>query len=102
MSGPAIKHDQNKAPLELLSRTALEQMAMVLALGRNKYGAHNWRGGMEWTRMHGAALRHITAHLDGEDKDSESGLSHIAHAACCLMFLLEYETKRMGKDDRFK
>lgn len=64
-------------------------------------GAHNWRQGFNWSRLYGAALRHLTAHLDGEDKDPESGLSHLAHLGCCVMFLLEHEAKGLGKDDRY-
>ena len=29
-------------------------------------------------------------------------MSHLAHARCCLAFLLEYEGKKIGTDDRFK
>ena len=39
---------------------------------------------------------------DGEDKDPESGLSHLAHAACCIMFLLEFEKTHPELDDRYK
>ena len=98
----AIKHDQGKAPLTLLSREALEQVALVMEFGREKYAAHNWRQGFAWSRPLSAALRHIMAFNDGEDKDPESGLSHLAHAACCIMFLLEFEKTRPDLDDRWK
>jgi hypothetical protein len=97
-----IKHDQDKAPMSLLSREALEQTAQVLAFGKHKYAAHNWRGGFEWSRPLSAALRHILAFQDGEDKDPESGLSHLAHAMCCIMFLLEFEKTHPELDDRWK
>lgn len=57
---------------------------------------------MAWTRMSDAALRHITAWIEGEDKDWESGLSHLAHAICCLTFLLTYQLLNLGTDDRYK
>lgn len=98
----AIKYDMGKPPLGLISRTALEQEAMVMAFGAKKYGMHNWRKGMDFSRLADAALRHVYAFLDGEDKDQETGLSHLAHARCCLAFLLEYEGKRIGTDDRYK
>lgn len=101
MSG-GIKHDQGKVPLELLSTKALREMAKVMDFGRQKYNAHNWRKGIEWSRVIGAALRHLTSFNDGEDRDPETGISHLAHAACCLMFLLEYETEHQELDDRFK
>ncbi len=97
----AVKFDDGKAPLSLLPRRALEEEALVLAHGAKKYGTHNWRKGMKFSRLADACLRHIYAFLDGEDKDEESGLSHLAHARCCLAFLLEYEGRRLGTDDRF-
>lgn len=96
------KDDQEKAPLELLSTAAMLGTARVLAFGANKYNAHNWRGGIEYSRLIGAALRHVTAFNDGEDLDPESGLSHIDHAQCCLMFLSEQIKKGTGLDDRYK
>jgi hypothetical protein len=98
----AIKHDKGKPRLELLSVPALNQIAGALAFGAGKYGDHNWREGFDWSRLYGAALRHLTAHMDGEDKDPESGLSHLAHLGCCVMFLLEHEARGLGKDDRYK
>lgn len=98
----AIKHDQDKPRLELLSRVALEEISRVLAFGAGKYGEFNWKKGMSWSRLHGAAMRHVLAHMSGEDLDPESGLSHLAHAECCLMFLSEYEKKGLGTDDRNK
>jgi Domain of unknown function (DUF5664) len=100
--GIAVKYDQDKAPLSLLSNEALVQTARVLAFGKEKYAAHNWRNGFEWSRPLSAALRHILAFQDGEDRDPESGLSHLAHAMCCIMFLLEFEKTHRELDDRWK
>ena len=96
----AKKFDQGKPPISLISRTALEQEARVMDYGRNKYGAQNWRKGMEWSRAADAALRHIFAFMDGENTDSETGISHIAHARCCLAFLLDMEKNHPELDDR--
>jgi hypothetical protein len=101
-TGSAIKFDDNKLPLNLISTEALNQIAAVLKFGANKYAEHNWRAGFVWSRPLAAAMRHITAFNDGEDCDAESGLSHIAHAACCLMFLLEFEKTHPYLDDRYK
>jgi hypothetical protein len=100
--GTALKFDTNKLPLNLLSTEAMNQTAAVLAFGAEKYAAHNWRAGFAWSRPLAAAMRHITAFNDGEDKDPESGLSHLAHAACCIMFLLEFEKTHQHLDDRYK
>ena len=73
-----------------------------MTFGAKKYDSHNWRRGFKWSRLLGAALRHILAFMGGQDKDPETNLSHLAHAACCIMFLLEHEAKGLGEDDRYK
>ena len=101
-SGSAMKFDSDKLPVNLLSTEALLQITAVLKFGAEKYCAHNWRDGFVWSRPLAAAMRHIMAYNDGEDRDSESGLSHLAHAACCIMFLLEFEKTHPHLDDRYK
>jgi hypothetical protein len=100
--GTALKFDVDKLPLHLLSTEAMNQTAAVLKFGAQKYAEHNWRKGFAWSRPLSAAMRHITAFNDGEDRDPESGLSHLAHAACCIMFLLEFEKTHPHLDDRYK
>jgi len=101
-TGTALKFDGGKLPLHLLSTEAMNQTAAVLAFGAQKYAEHNWRKGFVWSIPLSAAMRHITAFNAGEDKDPESGLSHLAHAACCIMFLLEFEKTHKELDDRYK
>lgn len=96
------KFDAGKPRMELLPRKALEEVAKVLGFGAEKYDAHNWRGGFDWSRLYGSILRHVYASLDGEDLDPESGIDHMAHAACGVMFLLEHKLAGMGTDDRYK
>lgn len=100
--GSALKFDTDKLPLNLLSTEAMNQTAAVLKFGAQKYAEHNWRAGFAWSRPLAAAMRHLTAFNDGEDRDPESGLSHLAHAACCIMFLLEFEKTHRHLDDRYR
>jgi Domain of unknown function (DUF5664) len=97
-----VKHDQEKPDMSLLSNTALTKIAQVMTFGKKKYSAHNWRGGFVWSRPLAAAARHVYAYIGGEDKDPETGLSHLAHACCCLFFILEFEETRRDLDDRYK
>lgn len=97
-----IKHDSGKAQLELLSPTWLLGVGSVLTFGAKKYAAHNWRHGLKQSRLLGAALRHVVAYLGGEDLDKESGLSHLYHASCCLMFASELRLTHPELDDRYR
>ena len=95
------KFDEGKPQLGLISTEFLWGLAKILTMGREKYGANNWRAGMEWHRPYDALQRHLTKWWDGEALDPESGKSHLLHAAAELMFLVEYEAKNIGKDDRY-
>ena len=96
-----VKFDSDKPRMDLLDAYAIEQLAQVLTFGASKYAAQNWRHGISKSRLLAAAFRHLFAYLRGEDKDRESGLSHVAHAMCCCMFLLGLE-HRADLDDRWK
>jgi len=100
--GPGVKYDSEKPRTDLLDPSALEGLARVLAFGANKYAAHNWRGGITYSRLIGALLRHTFAILRGEDVDSESGLPHVDHLGCCWMFLSNMMKTRPDMDDRWK
>ena len=97
----ALKYDQDKPRMDLLDPYAIEQLSHVLTFGAQKYAAHNWRKGLNKTRLIAAALRHIFAYLRGQDTDEETGLSHMAHAMCCCMFIIGLE-HRADLDDRYK
>lgn len=101
MSG-AIKKDDKKVRLELLSATWLVGVGRVLTFGARKYAAHNWRQGLHQSRVLGAALRHVVAFLGGEDRDADTGLSHLYHASCELMFAAELLETHPELDDRWK
>lgn len=97
-----LKHDHGKPPMELLDRTALEATARVLGYGAEKYDTDNWRGGIKFRRLIGAAMRHLTAISDGEDIDDESGHPHAAHVMCEMMFLIWMMKHRPELDDRYQ
>ena len=100
----AVKFDSGKVDWTLVPFEALEDMVKVLEFGAKKYDRWNWTtgGGFKWTRVAASGMRHLFAWLRGEDTDPESGLSHIAHAQCNLLFLAYYIRNKntMNKDDR--
>jgi hypothetical protein len=88
------KHDSGKTQYHLMPVTALEQINRVLMHGAKKYGDGNWRNVENaQQRYYNAAMRHMQAWLDNEDTDPESGLPHLAHAACSLLFMIEKTAK---------
>lgn len=86
------KHDSGKPLMGAVPPNALLAVAKVLTFGAEKYGRDNWRQVENAeTRYLDAALRHINAYQRGELADPESGESHLAHAVCSLMFMLELQ-----------
>lgn len=78
----------------------MEGIAAVLQFGAAKYSPRNWEQGMAWSRPFSALMRHMWAWWRGEKADPETGMSHLWHAGCCLAFLITYEQRRVGSDDR--
>lgn len=72
----------------------------VLAFGAKKYNDGNWALGMDWSRPIDALDRHWLAWKGGERADPETGFSHLWHMGCCLMFLVVYEVRGIGRDNR--
>jgi len=92
------KSDSGKPRPSLLPAGALLDVVAVLEHGAKKYGVDNWRKVDDNRRYLDAAMRHMLAvmadSLDAEDGDS--GLPHLAHAACSILFLLELRKKEIG------
>ena len=84
----------------LIAPEFIRGIATVLAFGAIKYAAGNWALGMDWSRPIDALDRHWTAWKGGEKYDPETGYSHLWHCGCCLMFLVAYEARGIGRDDR--
>src|SRR5574343_960374 len=96
----AFKDDDEKPMMDLIPADVTLELGRVLTYGARKYSRDNWRKGMRWTRPLAAALRHINAWQRGENLDPESGMPHLAHAIVSLMFLLTYQLRGIGEDDR--
>lgn len=87
-----VKYDAGKPTFDLIPPHIELEVAKVLEFGERKYGADNWKHVENAKRKYiAAARRHLNAHQRGERLDPESGLTHIAHAICSLMFLGEFD-----------
>ena len=99
----AKKETKDKPRYDLLPPEALESITLALMFGAKKYSDHNWLQGVKWSKYFSACMRHMWAWWRGEEVDKESGLPHLAHAGCCVLFLLTYQLRKMKKfDDRVK
>jgi hypothetical protein len=59
--------------------------------GSKGYGEDNWQGVENaLDRYYAATLRHLAA---GAGVDEQSGLSHLAHALTCVLFLIWFESE---------
>lgn len=88
-----VKNDEGKLRYDLLPCEALSDIVSVLTMGANKYGPNNWDKVDDYKdRYFAAAQRHLWAWKSGELIDDESGKSHLAHAICSLMFILNKES----------
>ena len=87
-----FKDDAGKTRFELLLPEFEEQVAEILTFGAEKYTQDGWRKvDNPVERYYGSLRRHINAWRSGEKDDIETGKSHLAHAACNLMFLMYFD-----------
>jgi hypothetical protein len=87
-----VKYDEDKLQWTLLPFRALKEVVAVLGFGAKKYAPDNWQRVPDAsTRYVDAAFRHLTDWQLKERLDGETGKSHLAHAICCLLFLLWFE-----------
>lgn len=95
-----VKHDAAKPPLHLLPPDALYAITEILDFGAKKYAPRNWELGLDWSRVYRATLGHLFKWWMRAGPDEETGKSHLWHAGCCILFLIAYELRGVGGDDR--
>lgn len=111
MADVGLKFDGGKARLELLPPELLFAVSTILTFGAIKYADRNWELGMKWSRVFGALMRHLWCWWGNKTErtsinflfgplDTETGYSHLWHAGCCIAFLIAYEERKIGEDDR--
>jgi hypothetical protein len=95
-----MKFDNGKLDYTLVPWDGMDEVVKVLEFGAKKYARDNWKKVENAdTRYLAAAFRHLIHHNNGEAADPETGISHLAHATCCMLFLLALE-KQNGADTR--
>lgn len=92
LSTSGRKDDNGKARWDLLPWRQVQSAVDVLTFGAKKYADNNWQKVENpRERYFAAAQRHIADWRGGEKNDPESGLPHLAHAVCCLIFMMWFD-----------
>lgn len=82
-----LKHDAGKLPYELMPWSVIDGISAVQRFGAKKYAPNSWQHVKNGRlRYMAAAFRHMSRIMQGERYDPESGLPHIDHALCSLMY----------------
>lgn len=106
MSELGAKHDSGKLLFGCFTQglaPVIKGVVAVLTYGSQKYARDSWQkvpNARE--RYMDAADRHLNSMNMGEAKDDESGLPHIFHAICNLMFVAWFDSKTMFDSYTFK
>ncbi len=87
-----LKDHAGKPMLSLLPWAEIEQVAQVADYGAVKHSRDNWKLG-EPDDYLSAALRHVSLRIQ-QQKIDESGLPHLAHAVCSLLFVMWMDNNR--------
>lgn len=88
-TGDNLKKDYGKVTWHLMPMKAVAEIVKVLMFGAKKYAPEGWKELIhDRGRVENALMRHIIAHKEGEVLDKETGLPHMAHAGCNIIFLL--------------
>lgn len=98
-----MKFDGQKPRWSLFPTRVIQAIIGVLEYGAKKYAPENWRLVPEARkRYYDAAMRHTHDWWLGEDIDPESGHHHLAHALCCLVFLLALDLEAQSERSKRK
>lgn len=89
-----IKADSGKLQWSLLPFNELKDVVKVLMLGAKKYSPDNWKKCDDTKRYKDALMRHVISYVSGNERDEESGLSHLAHAVCNCLFLMWFDNQK--------
>jgi len=96
-----VKYDKGKSRVDLIPSDVLMEVGKVFDYGAQKYAAHNWCNGMDWSRLVRATLGHIYRWQAGIDIDDDLQTNHLDNALCSLLMLRGLVLRKKGNDDRY-
>lgn len=86
---------------DLIPVEALAEVARHYGRGAEKYAAHNWRKGYEWSKSFAALMRHAQQFWAGENIDEETGSHHMAGVIFHALSLITFTKEHPEMDDRW-
>jgi len=90
----STRYNEGKPQWSLVHYGSLIPMIRVLEFGAAKYERENWKKGLNLKEILESMQRHLAALMDGEEFDSESGISHMGHIQCNAMFYNYHKEKQ--------
>ena len=88
------KYDTGKLRFSLLPKGVVFEIIKVLEFGAKKYKEESWQDVPDAVRRYTDAVhRHLEAWENGEQIDPESGLHHLSHIGCNILFLIWFVVK---------
>lgn len=95
---PVKAQSEGKPRFSLIPPEVEYALASVLTAGAKKHGDRNWEAGLGnadfYDEMMDALRRHLNADQHGHLRDDDTGMLALAHAFCCLAFLLTWRIRR--------
>ena len=86
---------------DLLPLDCIEDVVKILSFGSKKYGDNSWQQVSEFEdRYYAALMRHLVEWRKGNKIDEESGLSHLSHAMCNLVFLCWNDKNKINGENK--
>lgn len=85
---------------DLVPAWPLRMLAKLYGVGARKYAERNWELGYEWSKSFAALNRHLWQWWAGEDRDEETGISHLICVAWHAFALAEFANTHPEFDDR--
>lgn len=100
-SNPKDSVGIKKVPASTLPARVIMEVGLALMEGARKYGRSNYRvAGVRASVYYDATFRHLMAWWEGEDTDTDSGLSHVTKAIASLTVLRDSMLQCNWTDDR--
>ena len=93
------KNDQGKPRFSIVC-DLMDELGLinnVMEFGAAKYGRDNWKQAPTSSRYVDAGIRHLLQARGTTPSDDESGMPHLAHAACNILFAMYIDKEKDAK-----